>query len=839
MFGHLYIRRMNPKKDKITPYPTNSPHPRRFHVSRCVRLALAFALISTLVAAQTPVRDRITQAIDDQDVKLVKGNVHGLARAEFDQGRMDPSTRLEGVTLAFRPSAAQQKDLDKLLVDLQDPKSPVYHQWLTPDQFGALFGMSDSDLAQVKSWLEGKGFTVDDIAPSRNRIHFSGTVAQLESAFRMEMHRYNVKGEDHFANATDPSMPAAFTNLVVALGNLHDFRPKPRARQIRAHFSSGQTGNNFLAPNDFAKIYHLDSLYSLGLDGTGVTIAIAGQTALGTSAANSFVDVDAFRTNAGLPAHHPTLTLVPSSGVSTVFSNDLQEAALDVEWSGAVAKNADVNFVYVGNSTNFSVFDSITYAVSQHIGSVISTSYGFCETAQTPGFITQFDAVIGQANSQGQTITAATGDTGAADCEDPTTSKSATTGLSVDHPASSPGVTAMGGTEFNEGSNTSTYWLATTPPNGPDIRDSALQYIPEIAWNDTTFELAHMGFLSATGGGKSVKYAKPAFQSGAIVTPADSARDVPDIAFSSSGDHDGYLMCHAGSCVNGFRDANNVNLDVVGGTSVAAPTFAAVIAILNQGTGSTGLGNINPTLYNLASTTPAAFHDITTGDNKVPCTAPSTNCPAGTTQIGYSAGVGYDQVTGLGSPDALALTNAWPGLNVTPTFSFGATPSGASVTARGQSATSTINLTAVHGFNGTVNLSCTPPTSVEITCGLSSASASLNGNSTTATLTINTTAAHAIGKTLARLEQRRGTGWMTASGFLLAGVLLVGVPKRRWFLTMMLTFTLLLFALTIFGCGGGSSTPPDPGTPSGTHTVTVTAASGSTTRTTTVTVTVP
>jgi hypothetical protein len=818
---------MNPKKDKITPYPTNTPHPRRFHLSRCVRLALAFALITTLAAAQTPVRDRITQAMDDQNVKVVKGNVHGLARGEFDQGRMDPSTRLEGVTLAFRPSAAQQKDLDKLLIDLQDPKSPVYHQWLTPDQFGARFGMSDSDLAQVKSWLEGRGFTVDEVAPSRNRISFSGTVGQLESAFRMEMHRYNVKGEDHFANATEPSMPAAFANLVIGLNNLHDFRPKARVelRQVspgaQSHFTSGVSGANYVAPGDFAVIYDLNAVYTKGFDGTGITIAVAGQTALASSSSNDFVDVNAFRMAAGLPAKQPTLTLVPNTGSRALFSADLTEADLDVQWAGAVAKGAAINYVYSGNNTNASVWDAITYAVSQKIGSVISTSYGFCETQQSPGFITSFDAVIAQANTQGQTMTAPSGDAGAADCES-STATVAVNGLAVDHPASSPGVTGLGGTAFSaDVTSPGTYWKPETA--GTDIITSALLYIPETSWNETSLTNG----LSASGGGTSVIYTgtkAPTFQN-LVGVPLDGARHVPDVSLDSSPNHDGFLVCSAGSCTSGFRTGAGGNLNVVGGTSVASPSFAGIVAILNQATHSTGLGNINPKLYTLAATTTNTFHDITTGNNIVPCST-TTDCPA-SGQFGYTANACYDQVTGIGTIDANNLVTNWSSA-AAPMYTVSASPTSQSVTAKGQQATSTVTVTA-NGFSGTVNLACTAPgASSEVTCSISPSSVNLVGGSGSATATLTvTTQAPVVKLSLPRDEirfaatppnknppsnkDRNRLAWLALGGSLLAGVFLIRKPARRKLPGVLLVIVLGSFALTTANCGGGSSTPPPAG----------------------------
>jgi hypothetical protein len=808
-------------------------------VFRRVRLTFAAILTLTLAAAaQNQVRDRIVQAIDDQNVKVVRGNIHGLARAEFDRGRMDPSTRIEGVTLAFRPSTAQQKDLDKLLVDLQDPKSPLYHQWLTPEEFGARFGMSDSDLAQVQSWLESKGFTVTEIPPSRNRIRFSGTVGQIESAFRMEMHRYRVQGEDHFANGTEPSMPAAFANLIAGLNNLHTFRPKARVKlyqlspKAQAHFTSGVSGSNFIAPGDFAVIYDLNPLYNhapVKFDGTGITIAVAGQTALASTAANDFVDVNAFRLAAGLVAKQPTLTLVPNSGSRVLLSSDLTEADLDVEWSAAVAKNATINYVYVGNNTNFSVWDSITYAVSQKIGAVISTSYGFCETQQSPGFITQFDSVIAQANAQGQTITAATGDSGAADC-DPGTAAAASQGIAVDHPASSPGVTGMGGTEFSGDNPSPTgFWSPETP--GTDIITSALKYIPETGWNDT----ASSGTLDATGGGTSVKYSQPSWQA-LVGVPIDGARHVPDISLDSSNGHDPYLICSGGSCTSGFRTGAGGNLSAVGGTSVASPTFAGIVAILNQATSSNGLGNINPTLYTLAASAPNSFHDITTGDNIVPCVSGSLNCPATAPfQFGYSANACYDQVTGIGTIDANNLVTNWSTAATAPSYTISASPTSQSVSAKGQPASTMLTISSVNGFGGaggqTVNLACAAPGgSSEVTCSVTPSSVILTAGGPPATATLNVTTQAPVAKMhmimprdeirlAAAPHNQNGQGkpsgnrlpWLALSASLVAGVLLVRKPSRRRLPGALFVIALGAFTFTSMSCGGGSSPPPPVG----------------------------
>jgi hypothetical protein len=225
--------------------------------------------------------------------------------------------------------------------------------------------------------------------------------------------------------------------------------------------------------------------------------------------------------------------------------------------------------------------------------------------------------------------------------------------LAVDLPAAFPYVTGMGGAEFNEG--TGNYWKTATPV---DVLTSALSYIPEKVWNDTSTSYG----LLAGGGGASTIYSRPSWQTGSGAFSSDGKRDVPDLSLNASNVHEGLLVCVQGSCVNGFRlsatNATNPNgLTVAGGTSAAAPTFAGIVALIVQSTGS-WQGNINQTLYAMAGTSPAAFHDITTGNNIVPCTSGSTGCPSGG-QIGYMAGLGYDLASGLGSVDAYNLVTMW------------------------------------------------------------------------------------------------------------------------------------------------------------------------------------
>jgi hypothetical protein len=692
---------------------------------RSWKFLLPLLATSLCFAAQS---DRITGTIDSSQMVALSGDVHGLAQPRFDLGRADSSKLMQGVTMVFHPSAAQQKELNNLLVQQQDRSSPNYHKWLTPAQFADRFGMTKGDISRVVAWLESHGLTVTSIANSRNQISFDGTVAQIELVFATEIHNYLVDGEIHFANATNPSVPAALAGSVLSIGHLHNFSPKPRARVRRMssdgadpRFTSHLSGEHFVAPGDFATIYDLGLLYSAGSDGTGQKIAVVGQSTVSTT------DLNNFRSAAGLAASTVTMTLM--EGTATRCSGDEGESDLDLEWSGGVAKNASIIFVYAGLGTGDtcasradSVWDALQYAVDKIVAPVISTSYGYCEAGIGQSFADTVQGWAQQANTQGQTIMAASGDEGAADCDPNSTDPygtSATGGLAVDVPAAIPEVTGMGGNEFtgdaagtvtgtapNTNADATTYWSGTS--NSTDTISSALSYIPEEAWNDTAEDIAVGGGIAASGGGKSTFFTKPTWQTGTGV-PADGKRDVPDLALSTSPNHDGYLLCSedgpndtiVATCTSGFRDASS-NLDVVGGTSAAAPTFSAIVALLNEYLGTSGLGNINPNLYQLVVTNPLAFHDVTIGNNIVPCTSGSLDCPATAPfQYGFSAGVGYDQVTGLGSVDANALAVAWKA-TLDPDFQFTAGALTPTPVSAGQSATATLTITAISGSTGMV-----------------------------------------------------------------------------------------------------------------------------------------
>lgn len=666
-------------------------------------------------------------AVDTSRIAVVAGNVHPQVRRELDQGRVDPSMSMR-VTMTFKMTLAQQADLDALLAAQQKGGSPDYQRWLTPEQFGSRFGLSQGDINKVTAWLVGQGFQVESVPPSRNMITVSGTTQQVESALHTEMHYYVAEGNAHFANASEPSVPAALSDVVMGFRGLNNFQLKPRMLK-EMKFTSGVSKNHYIAPPDFATIYDVNQLQLQGITGSGQKIVVVGQSDVALS------DVRAFRSNSGLPANDPTpvnstnssfvgLVVPPGATDPGMQPGDIDEANLDVEWAGAIAYNATIIFIVGDPVKGGGVVDAINYAIttSPIPAPVISTSYGDCEANFSAGAISALQFLMKQANAEGITVLAPTGDTGAADCDfnssptGPVTTAS-THGLAVDLPGALQNVTAVGGTKFNEG--TGTFWK---PAVGTDVISSALSYIPEEAWNDTN-ATASVG-LSAGGGGASTVIAKPAWQAGTGV-PNDGARDVPDVSFNSSLLHDGYLICDekfdsntntfSPTCVSpfGFRNSAGGNLAVVGGTSVGPPVMASIVALINQITNhTTGSGNINPILYPLAASMPAAFHDVTTGNNQVPFSPPCVP----STQIGYTATPGYDLATGLGSIDAFLLVANWASVAPASTanastsvdFSLAFTPAQISVK-RGSCGSGTLMLTRLNGFDGTPSFTCTVP----------------------------------------------------------------------------------------------------------------------------------
>ncbi len=659
------------------------------HITPLAFTILVLIVVSPLeVRAQNgAVRARVTSPVDMKNLVTLRGNVHPLARAEFDRGVAPDDLSMERMLLVLQRAPEQEVTLRQLLDDQQVKSSPRFHQWLTPEQFGQQFGPADSDVQAVTDWLASQGFEVMQVAAGRTVIEFSGTAGLVREAFGTEIHKYRVNSEDHWANTSDPQIPAALAPVVAGFASLNNFPRNPMYHglgtfrrnkatgdvqplftfPVTCSGGSGQCYYFALGPADFATIYNILPLWnaSTPIDGTGQTIAIVGETNINPQ------DVTDFRSMFNLPANAPNIILNgPDPGILSMA--DEPEADLDVEWSGAVAKGATIDLVVSESTETTAGIDlSALYIIDNNLAPIMSESYGSCEAVLGTSGNQFYNTLWEQASAQGISVLLASGDAGWAGCDSANSGETvAQYGLGVSGLASTPFNVAVGGTDFNvNSSNALTYWSLTntSPVGGPA---SAKSYIPETTWNDScadsgtcnpppsTTYLDDGYYLLAGGGGPSSctnpagtfpsvscsgKNPKPSWQSGANV-PNDGARDIPDISlFAGDGFHyTFYVMCEmdanaANGGSSGSCDLNSPYEDFQGGsgTSAAVQVFAGIMAMVNQRYGRQG--NANYVLYPMAaasgatcnSSTPTSsciFYDITVGNNSVICKGGSLNC---------------------------------------------------------------------------------------------------------------------------------------------------------------------------------------------------------------------
>jgi subtilase family serine protease len=689
------------------------------------------------------VPSRIVEPIDETRLVRLTGNTHPLAAPEFDLGLADAGLALERMQLVLKRGPEQEAALERLMTAQYDSASASFHHWLEPEEFGRLYGPSDADLAAVTNWLENHGFQIYRVSNGRVTIEFSGTAGQVREAFHTEIHQYRVKGVEHIANDRDPEIPEALAPVIAGVASLHNFFPRHQSHfgdYVRRDRKTGRVtgldadesgatplytyGSNpaheDISPYDFATIYNLLPLWNAGIDGTGETIAIAGLSDIVQA------DIDTWRSSFDLPAK--TIQQLHNGADPGVLKTGGQgENTLDVEWSGAVAKNAAILLVVTATTaTTYGGQLSASYIVDNKLlnGKVVpvmSASYGLCEVGLGTAGNAALNGIYQQGAAEGISIFVSSGDAGATFCDNPDTAgpNPAVYGLQVNGWASSPYVTAVGGTDFdwNKSTNQSTYWNAT---NDPTTGASAKGYIPELPWNSTctsSWLLAQTtatssevvcnsedkvsfleplvrvtggsggvsacttstgGVLASCGGG----YAKPAWQTGTGV-PADGKRDLPDVSlFASDGwppltgpVGSAYLFC-VGSFVPDlscdFSNSTYITYEETGGTSVSSPAMAGIMAMVLQKVGGAAQGLANPVLYELAAKDNRAscntntvaggnicvFYDITTGTNAQVCKAGSLNCVANTSGDTLGVVSGYNSTTGFDLTTGLGSVNA-------------------------------------------------------------------------------------------------------------------------------------------------------------------------------------
>lgn len=672
-----------------------------------IRHGLVPCLLATFLSvgsfAQTPQSTtRINTPVTDSDRISVPNSFPAWTRVASDAGAVDSSMPLNRILLLLEPSADQKTALKNYLDGLQNPDSKNFHQWLTPEQYAQKFGPSDADVKKIMDWLQSHGFTVSQVAAGRQWIEVSGTAAQVKTAFQTEIHKYHLNGKDYIANSSNVSLPRALSSVVRGVLSLNNFQKRP----LISHSVLVSRGNNgklqpvagvipgdsgklaidpnytltgangtfhFLAPGDFQKIYNESPLLKDGNDGKGVSIAIVGRTDIQLS------DVHSFRQIFGLSDNDPEII---TNGTDPGFTGDEVEADLDLQWAGSAAPGAALKFVTSSSTASTDGVDlSAAYIVDHRVAPIMSTSYGQCEAFLGPSGNAFYSSLWQQAAAEGITAFVSSGDNGVAGCDPAAGFLPEHYGQMVSGLASTPYNVAVGGTEFNENGNDSTYWSAS---NAAD-QSSVVGYIPENTWNETcnpkTSKACTQYINYSSSGGPSncsnvtqngsvtnftcnAGYPKPAWQTGPGV-PNDGVRDLPDLALAAAGGHDGYLLCVEGTCQTTTVNGQTVltNAMVVGGTSAASPSMAGILALVEQKNGQYQ-GQANYTFYQLAAaqqtancdssqmvdptqTSQCVFNDVTSGNNSVPNLA------------GFNAGAGYDLTTGLGSVNAANLAANW------------------------------------------------------------------------------------------------------------------------------------------------------------------------------------
>jgi hypothetical protein len=679
-------------------------HPQiRRSVQAAIWLLLAcIGFVALVAAAQMPPPARlITRPVNERALVSLPGNTPARLQAAIDRGPAPPAMRTDRLVLVLRRSAQQETALQSFLRSVQDPSSPHYRQWVTPEKFGSLYGPTDADLNTVQSWLQQHGLTVIRISKGRTTVEFSGTVAQVESAFHTSIHSYEIGSSQHWANATDPMIPAALAPAVAGVASLHDFKPRAQSvkgpaaqwnstqRRFLPHLTSVFSGGSYLfvAPGDAAAIYNtpttLNPHFAAGqspLDGSGVNIGLIEDSLPDLS------NLRNYQATFGLPIPTYGASLIVDGDAYNIDPNaDATEALLDLEVAQALAPGAHLT-MYTAGDTTFQpgVFLAAFRAIDDNAVSILSVSFGACEQdLGTAGNLEILNAWQ-QAAAQGITVTVSSGDAGSAGCDNPNTELLASRGLAVNGLSSTPYNIAVGGTDFNVLNNSYSAYVGST--NTSNLR-SVSGYIPEDAWNNSSANagllVANRAFTDAIGdtniiaggGGRSsagdvggptpAGYAKPVWQQGFAPSNTDTVRDVPDVSlFAGSGAHRAmWAVCLEGDC-----QGTSPTVSGIGGTSAAAPAFAGMLALVNQKLGgSLRLGQADQVLYQLAQTAPSVFHTIASSNISVPCTPGSPDCAANGFLLGYNTAAGYNLATGLGSVDATQLVNHWANVSRTST----------------------------------------------------------------------------------------------------------------------------------------------------------------------------
>jgi len=520
--------------------------------------------------------------------------------------RIGPAAGAQGLHLTVTLTSRDPAGLSALASGVSNPASSEYRRFISAGQFAGRFGASPAEVNSVRASLRAEGVAVGRLAPNGLSLSVSTNVASAEHAFRTSMASERLAtGRIAYANVSPATLPGGVSG-VLGLDDLAQAHAHVMAAPRTTETSLPPTGCSAgfaqapETPSSIASAYGLGGLYSAGLDGAGITVALF------ELADYSGADVAAYATCLGITG--PSVSRVSVDGGAAVGAGTT-ESTSDIEDVLSVAPAASV-ITYQGPNTGSGLYDTYAAIVNADKAQVVATSWGICEPQNDPNLMRAENVLFEQAATEGQTIFAATGDSGSEDCYAPSNPD---TSLQVDDPASQPYVTAVGGTS-----------LQSTNP------------VYETAWNS---------YGGAGGGGISTAWPMPSWQTSVAGSQSSGApcgagsgycRQVPDVSASADPRYGYSVYCTAGDCSNrGWGE--------VGGTSMASPLWAAIIGLSDEACPTTKrAGLINPVLYGAGR---ADLNDVTAGTNDLTGSHPGY----------YDAGVGYDMATGLGSPNGTAL----------------------------------------------------------------------------------------------------------------------------------------------------------------------------------------
>jgi subtilase family serine protease len=587
---------------------------------RFVRIIFPVCLLLLVISAGFVTVRTLAYVNNPTYVPLGEHNVPLLAQSQQVQEEADPEQRISlSLSLRWRNAPA----LVRLLRDLYDPRSPSYHRFLRPEQFHQRFAPTTDQVNTITAFLQQQGLRVEGVTPNNLLINTTGTIEQIQKAFKTNINMYSHNKRIFYANTTNPSLPATLSPLVTSINGLDgSFHFEPRYRQqtepLTHPFIQKQQAvdQNGYTPSDLAKVYNALPLQQAGLKGENQTIALFELDGYSQSDIEHYFDTYNLGT--------PNLSNVLVNGATGIPGFNALEPELDIEIIGALAPKANM-IVYQGPNNTQGINSTFSRIVNDNRAKIVSISWGYCEEVTGYAEIRTLNSIFAQGAAQGMAFFAASGDAGAYDCQDDQ--------KGVSYPASDPYVTGVGGT--------------TLTLNEDGTRQQ------EIAWSNPNVKRGPMG--SGSGGGLSSYFGRPSWQSGDGVqnSYSNGKRSVPDVS-ANADPATGYAIY----CTVASAWCPSSGWLKVGGTSAAAPLWAAGMALVNQymqNAGEDPVGYANPQLYRLFNEdTGTAFNDITQGSN-----------------LFYPATTGYDLATGIGAPNfhalALALSGQIPPNSPTPT----------------------------------------------------------------------------------------------------------------------------------------------------------------------------